>query len=69
MWEDPIVEEIRKIRLKIESECDNDFDKILAQAAKMQKKLSNRLVRKSTDNSQKLTTNLELPNKLIRRKI
>jgi len=32
MWKDHIVEEIRKIRLKIEAECDNNFDKIFAQA-------------------------------------
>jgi len=52
MWKDPIVEEIRKIRLKIEAECDNDFNKIFAQAIKVQEKLSNRIVRKPAYNSQ-----------------
>lgn len=56
MWKDPIVEEIRKIRLKIETECDNNFDKIFAQAFKAQKKLSNRTVCKPSNNSQCSTT-------------
>lgn len=52
MWKDPIVEEIRKIRLNIETECDNDFDKIFAQAIEAQEKLVNRLVSKPASNSQ-----------------
>ena len=52
MWKDPIVEEIRRIRLNIETECDNDFDKIFAQAIEAQEKLANRLVCKPTSNSQ-----------------
>lgn len=44
MWKDPIVEEIRRIRLNIEAECDNDFDKIFALAIETQKKFSNRVV-------------------------
>ncbi len=46
MWKDPIVEEVRKERLKIEAECGNDFDKIFEQAMKMQKKFATRLVSK-----------------------
>ena len=60
MWKDPVVEEIRKIRLKIEAECDNDFDKIFAQAIKAQGKLSKRLVRKPAYNSRKLTTIVQI---------
>ncbi len=52
MWKDPIVEEIRKIRLNIEAECDNDFNKIFAQAIEAQETLANRLVSKPTSNSQ-----------------
>ena len=52
MWKDHIVEEIRKIRLKIEAECDNDFDKIFAQAIEAQEKLANRLVSKPAYHSQ-----------------
>jgi hypothetical protein len=52
MWKDPIVEEIRRIRLNIEAECDNDFDKIFAQAIEAQEKLANRLVSKPAYNSQ-----------------
>ena len=44
MLQDPIVEEVRKQRLKIESDCDNDFDKIFDLAIETQKKLSKRLV-------------------------
>ena len=39
MWKDPIVEEIRTIRLEIEAECDHNFDKIFARAIETQKKL------------------------------
>jgi len=46
MWEDPIVKEIRQIRLKIESDCGNDFDKLFEQAIQFQKKFVNRLVSK-----------------------
>jgi hypothetical protein len=59
MWKDPIVEEIRKIRLNIETECDNDFDKIFAQAIEAQKKLANRLVSKPAYNSQMGTQKLD----------
>ena len=40
MWKDSIVEEIRRIRLNIEAKCDNDFDKIFAQAIAVQEKLA-----------------------------
>lgn len=46
MWKDPIVEEIRDIRLNIEAECDHDFDKIFARAIEVQEKLAHRLVSK-----------------------
>lgn len=46
MWKDPIVEEIRDIRLNIEAECDHNFDKIFARAIEVQEKLAHRLVSK-----------------------
>ena len=46
MWKDPIVEEIRKQRLKIEAECGKDFDKIFEQAMKIQEKISTRVISK-----------------------
>ncbi len=57
MWKDPIVEEIRAIRLEIEAECDHNFDKIFARAIETQKKLANRLVSKPTSqySKQKVT--------------
>jgi len=59
MWKDPIVEEIRRIRSNIEAECDNDFDKIFAQAIEAQEKLANRLVSKPAYNSQMGTQKLD----------
>lgn len=56
MWKDPIVEEIRTIRLEIEAECDHNFDKIFARAIETQKKLNNRLVSKPASQSQKKVT-------------
>ena len=44
MWKDPIVEEVRKQRQKIETDCKNDFDKIFEQAIETQKKFSDKLV-------------------------
>lgn len=44
MWKDPILEEIREIRQKIEFDCENDFDKLFEQAIQFQKKFANRLV-------------------------
>ena len=46
MWKDPIVEEVRKQRLKIEVDCGNDFDKIFEQAMKIQKKIITRVISK-----------------------
>ena len=59
MWKDPIVEEIRQIRSSIETESDNDFDKIFAQAIEAQEKLANRLVSKPAYNSQMGTQKLD----------
>ncbi len=57
MWTDPIVEEVRKRRLKIEKECKNDFDRIFRQAAEIQKKLTERLVSKpSSSLNRKMAT-------------
>lgn len=44
MWNDPIVEETRMIRREIESECDNDFDRLAAKASEIQKRYGERLV-------------------------
>jgi len=46
MWKDPIVEEVRKQRFKIETDCGNDFDKIFEQAMKIQKKITTVLISK-----------------------
>ena len=46
MWKDPIVEEVRKQRLKIEADCGNDFDKIFEQAMKIQEKIATKLISK-----------------------
>jgi len=41
MWIDPVVEEVRRIRLEIEAECHNDFDELLAQAVQATKMFHN----------------------------
>ena len=46
MWNDPIVEEVRKQRFKIEADCENDFEKIFEQALKLQQKFAARLILK-----------------------
>jgi hypothetical protein len=50
MWEDPIVAEVRRARLEIEKECDEDFAQIYARAIEVQKKAAAKLVsRPGTD--------------------
>ncbi|MDQ3649775.1 MAG: hypothetical protein M3458_05740 [Acidobacteriota bacterium] len=44
MWEDEIVEEVRKVRKEIEEECDNDLRKIFARAIEVQKEYADKLV-------------------------
>ena len=39
MWEDPIVKEVRQVRLEIEQECGGDFRKIYERALEIQKKI------------------------------
>jgi hypothetical protein len=51
MWRDPIIEEIRKIRLPIESDCENDFDKIFAKAIQVQVNFTDRLVSRPSNES------------------
>lgn len=48
MWKDPIVDELRKQRLKIELDCENNFNKIFEKAIETQHRLSNRVVSKPT---------------------
>lgn len=54
MWKDPIIEEIRQARFDIETECDNDFNKIFADAARVQKDLINRVVSKPASNTSEI---------------
>ena len=42
MWEDPIVAEVRRARMEIEKECEDDFTLIYARALEVQKKLVSR---------------------------
>ena len=44
MWQDPIVAEVRRARLEIEKECDEEFARIYARALEVQKKAAARLV-------------------------
>ena len=50
MWKDPIVEEVRRARLEIEKECEDDFAQIYACALEVQKNAGAKLVsRPGTD--------------------
>ena len=42
MWKDPIVADVRRARLEIEKECEEDFALIYARAVEVQKKIRNR---------------------------
>ncbi len=44
MWVDPIVDEVRKARIKIENDCDHNWDKIFQRINETQEKYKNRLV-------------------------
>ena len=44
MWKDPIVDEVRRARIEIEKECEEDFAQIYARALAVQKKVTARLV-------------------------
>ena len=44
MWDDPIVAEVRRTRLEIEKECEEDFALIYARALEVQKKAGAKLV-------------------------
>lgn len=46
MWKDPIVEEVRKHRREIESECNEDYSQLFAKAKEIEKKMKARLVSK-----------------------
>lgn len=44
MWKDPIVAEVRRARLEIENECEENFALIYARAIDVQKKAAAKLV-------------------------
>jgi hypothetical protein len=44
MWQDPIVDEVRRARIEIEKECEEDFALIYARAVEVQKKTPAKLV-------------------------
>ena len=44
MWKDPIVDEVRRARIEIEKECEEDFARIYARAIEVQKKAAAKLV-------------------------
>ena len=46
MYDDPVVEEVRKVRREIMAECDNDPEKYLRRMRKIQDRFKDRLVRR-----------------------
>ena len=53
MWNDPIVDEVRRTRLEIEKECEEDFARIYARALEAQKNAGAKLV--SRPGTEKIT--------------
>ena len=61
MWTDPIVAEVRRARLEIEKECDEDFARLYARALEVQKKAAAKLVsRPRADKITMLETDREI---------
>lgn len=46
MLQDPIIDEVRQIRHKIEAECENDAQKYFEHIQQIQEKYRHRLVRR-----------------------
>jgi hypothetical protein len=46
MFRDPFVEEVRKVRHKIESDCNNDAQKFFEHIQQVQEKYRHRLVQR-----------------------
>ena len=46
MWKDPIVEEVRKARVELEREANNDLDRLYQRALEVQNERTTRLVSK-----------------------
>ena len=44
VWKDPIVEEVRKHRKEIESECEGNYSLLFAKAKEIEEKFKGRLV-------------------------
>jgi hypothetical protein len=44
MENDPIVDEVRRVRLEIENECDGDFDQIYKHALEVQQETTSKVV-------------------------
>ncbi len=44
MWDDPIIQEVRKVRLEIEKECHGSSTEILQRAMTLQQQFSERLI-------------------------
>jgi hypothetical protein len=60
MWEDPIVIEVRRVRMEIEAEAEGDFDKIYARAVEIQNQFADRLVSHPTPLPEENQVRLEL---------
>jgi hypothetical protein len=54
MRKDPIVDEVRRARLEIEKECEEDFELIHARAVEVQKRAPAKLI--SRPGTDKITT-------------
>ena len=51
MWEDPIVEDVRQTRKRIEEQCEHDFKNLFKEAESVQQALKDKLVSKPAKHS------------------
>ena len=56
MWEDPIVNETRRIRREIEAECGNDFEELARRAVQVQQQYPDKVVSQPSGLKEERTT-------------
>ncbi len=60
MWQDPIVDEVRRVRFEIEKECEEDFAQIYERALEVQKKVAGKLISSPADKKQEDKATVEV---------
>lgn len=60
MWQDPIVAEVRKIRLEIEAECEGDWKSLFARALEIQAQFADKVVSQPQSLQESTQTNSQV---------